>query len=83
MVVDSELRYWQRKKYKGMNGLSTKEYSEKPCWEVARELGDFRSTFNVCKDCIAFVLKNETTILSEEEAHSLENRKVSCCFFNA
>lgn len=83
MAVDRELRYWQKMKYQGMNDLLKKENQGKPCWEVARELGDFRSAFNVCKDCIAFVLKNDTTLLSEEEVHSLENRKVFCSFFNA
>jgi hypothetical protein len=38
-------------------GFSTMEYPEKPCWEMASEVGGFRSAFNICEDCIVFVLK--------------------------
>lgn len=82
MVVNSSLWYWGFKKCKETVSFSTKEYPEKPCWEIASEVGDFRSAFNICEDCIVFVLKNRTTLLSDMEIHSIGNRKVSCKFFN-
>jgi hypothetical protein len=82
MDANRELRYWEKKKHKGINVFSTKEYPEKTCWEMASELGDFRSAFNICEDCIVFILKNGTTLLSEFEIRSIGNRKVSCKFFN-
>ena len=82
MVANSALRYWGIKKCKGVVDFSTKEYSEKPCWEMASEVGDFRSAFNICEDCIVFILKNGTTLLSEKEIRSIEKREVSCKFIN-
>ena len=83
MTLNSALRFWGKEKCKGVVGFSTEEYSEKPCWEMAREIGDFRSAFNICEDCIVFLLKNGTTLLSEQEIRSIGNRKVSCKFVNA
>jgi len=82
MVANSSLRYWGIKKCKEVVGFSTKEYPKKTCWEMASEIGDFRSAFNICEDCIVFVLKKETTVLSEKEILSIGKLKVSCKFFN-
>jgi hypothetical protein len=83
MVANNALRYWGTKKCKEVVGFSTEEYPEKPCWELASEVGDFRSVFNICEDCIVFILKNGTTILSEEEIRSIGNREISCKFYSA
>ena len=83
MSANSALRHWEFNECKGVVGFSTKEYSEKPCWEMASEVDDFRSAFNICEDCIVFLLKNGTTLLSEKEIRSIGNRKVSCKFVNA
>lgn len=32
----------------------------KECWEVAREQDDHRAEFNICPDCLVYVLKNES-----------------------
>ena len=77
-----EIRNWEKKKGKVITGSFHKEYQEKYCWEMAREHGDFRSAFNICDDCIVFILKHGTTILSEKEVRSIEKREVSCSFFN-
>jgi len=82
MVAKSALRYWGIKKYKQVVAFSTEEYPEKPCWAIASEAGDFRSAFNICEDCIVFLLESGTTLLSEEEIRSIENREISCNFFN-
>jgi hypothetical protein len=78
----NELRHWEKKQNKVINGFLNQEYQEKSCWDMAREHGDFRSAFNICDDCIVFILRNGTTILSEKEVRSIEKRKVSCSFFN-
>ena len=51
---------------------------DRPCWEVAQELDDYRSALNVCKDCIVFVSKENTAALSEEEVREILERKVEC-----
>jgi len=50
----------------------------KPCWEVALELDDFRSGLNVCKDCIVYVSKQRSSVLTEEEVRGILQRKVEC-----
>jgi hypothetical protein len=83
MAANSALQYWELEGCKGGAGYSTKEYPEKPCWKTASEVGDFRSAFNVCEDCIVFLLKNGTTLLSEDEIRTIGDREVSCKFFSA
>jgi len=46
-----------------------------PCWEVVREMGYFQSTFNVCKDCIVFVSKQNPPILTARELDSILEHK--------
>ena len=82
MVANSALGNFVIKKFKGVVGFSPQEYPEKPCWEMASEVDDFRSAFNICNDCIVYILKNGSTLLSEKELHSIRKRKVSCKFFN-
>jgi len=78
----NEIRNWEKKKGKVISGFLNKEYQEKSCWEMASEVGDFRSAFNICEDCIVFILKNGATLLSEKEIFSIGKREVSCKFFN-
>ena len=82
MVANSTLRSSGIKKSKG-GVIGIMEYPEKPCWEMASDVDDFRSAFNICEDCIVFILKNGTTLLSEKEIRSIEKRKVSCKFMHA
>jgi hypothetical protein len=51
---------------------------EKSCWQVASELDDYRSAFKICQDCIVFMLKNNESSLSEQEVHTIMERKVAC-----
>ena len=44
---------------------------ETPCWEIAKRVGDFRNVSNTCKDCIVYILKEETYILSIKELHNI------------
>ena len=50
----------------------------RPCWEVAQELDDYRSALNVCKDCIVFISKENSAALSEEEVQKIMERKIEC-----
>ena len=82
-MVANALQYREFEESKRVVGFSTKENPDKPCWEMASEIGDFRSAFNICEDCIVFLLKRGTTsLLSEKEIRSIGNREVSCKFFN-
>jgi hypothetical protein len=51
----------------------------KPCWEIAREnADDYRSFFNVCRDCIVHVLKADNSVLSNREIKIIEGNKLKC-----
>ena len=42
-----------------------------PCWEIARRLEAFNNVSNTCKDCVVYILKEETCILSRKELHNI------------
>ena len=76
MVENSTLQYWEFEECKGEG------FQGIPCWEMASKADDFRNAFNICDDCIVFLLNTATTFLSEKEIRSIGNREVSCKFFN-
>ena len=56
----------------------TPENAGKACWQVARELDDYRSSMNVCKDCIVYISKHASSALSEQEVQAILQHKVEC-----
>lgn len=50
----------------------------RPCWEIARDLDDYRTALNVCKDCIVFLIKQGKSLLSEQEFQEILLHKVNC-----
>ncbi len=40
---------------------------EKECWEIVVELEDYRTQFNICEDCLVYVLKTGKINLSDQE----------------
>jgi hypothetical protein len=48
-------------------------HSSKPCWEAMRELDV--CSFNICKDCLVFVTKQQDSIFSKEEILSIMCQK--------
>ncbi len=48
-------------------------HSSKPCWEVIRDLDVF--WFNICRDCLVYIAKQQNSILSKEEILSIMSQK--------
>ena len=48
---------------------------ETPCWEIAKRIQDFRNVSNTCKDCVVYLLKGETSVLSKEELQNIIKQK--------
>ena len=48
-----------------------KSRPETPCWELAREKGDYRFILQICVDCIVHILKGKNTALSKNEIRSI------------
>ncbi len=47
--------------------------SNRPCWESMRERDIF--IFNVCEDCIVYVIKQKDSIFSREEILNILSQK--------
>ena len=45
------------------------------CWEIVQEMEDYRAEFNICRDCLVYVLKTGTAMLSEQEVVDIANHK--------
>ena len=43
----------------------------KSCWQIASELGDYRTALNVCTDCLVYLSQHENTILSPDEIQNI------------
>lgn len=48
---------------------------ESRCWEIARDLGDYRTSLNVCSDCLVYLSQHENTILSPNEIKKIIESK--------
>lgn len=46
---------------------------DKQCWEVMREIDAL--SFNICRDCIVYVVKQKDSIFSQEEIASIMRQK--------
>jgi len=40
---------------------------EKPCWEIAMESGSDRHALNICRDCIVRLVKEGSSLLSNQD----------------
>ena len=48
------------------------------CWEIARDLGDYRNRLNVCSDCLVYLSQHENAILSPDEIKMIIESKREC-----
>lgn len=51
---------------------------ETPCWEIAREMADYRYILQICTDCIVHVLSAEGAGLSKNDKQTKMLHKASC-----
>ena len=78
MIPNSEWPCWDIMKCQGTESCPAREQLHKDCWEIARELDDYRSAFKICQDCIVYMLKNGNTVLSDKEKKTIVEQKVTC-----
>jgi len=48
------------------------------CWDIASEMDDYRKAFDICKDCIVYMLKAEDTVLTKQEMQTIIDQKNEC-----
>jgi hypothetical protein len=64
-------------KCKGTEDCPARKNTDIPCWEFVKKIDDYRRVFNICKDCVVYMLKGNNTVLSEVDIKSiLENRGI-------
>ncbi len=78
MIPDSKLPCWDIMNCNPDKICPARQNTEKPCWEIAEEFDDYRKAFNVCVDCIVYLLKNGNSVLSEKEINILVKQRADC-----
>jgi hypothetical protein len=58
--------------------IRTRKRPDQNCWEIAREMDDYRKAFGICKDCIVYMLKAENTVLSKQEIKAIVEQRSDC-----
>ena len=69
---------WEITKCAKIEGCLARKHQEVPCWELARELEDYRTILNVCEDCIVYLAHQKNSVLSEEEIRKIMEKKGLC-----
>ncbi len=80
MAEFSSLPCWQIMKCDQKESCPAGEENDSglECWEIARHLGDHRTAFDVCRDCIVYMLKKDNSLLSPKEIQNIMVRKGVC-----
>ncbi|MFZ5798871.1 MAG: hypothetical protein ACOY3O_10650 [Thermodesulfobacteriota bacterium] len=47
--------------------------ADNPCWEVMQKFDSY--SFNICRDCIVYVIKQQNSIFSREEILTIMRKK--------
>lgn len=56
--------------------------SGRPCWEVVTSFDDYRNALNVCGDCVVYVMKQTSGVLSVAQIEEIMAKKGAdrkCC----
>ncbi|MGW8287174.1 MAG: hypothetical protein ACWGOD_02955 [Desulfobulbales bacterium] len=65
-------------KCEGTEDCPARKRPDLNCWEIANEMDDYRKAFNICKDCIVYMLKAENSVLSKQEVQNIMVQKQNC-----
>lgn len=69
MSLRSEWPCWEIMKCDQSQKCPAKENSSKLCWEIVQEYDSY--SFNICRDCLVYVAKQENSKVSSEELLSI------------
>ena len=78
MIPNSDWPCWEIMKCEGTDDCPARKNPNQDCWEIASEMDDYRKAFNICKDCVVYMLKVENTVLSEQEMQNIIKQKGDC-----
>ncbi|MDH3394294.1 MAG: hypothetical protein OEL66_09820 [Desulfobulbaceae bacterium] len=77
-MQQNALPCWEITKCEGTDDCPARMAGDKPCWEIARSLDDYRNALNVCGDCIVYISKHADSVLSAEEINNILEQKGVC-----
>ena len=78
MVPKRDWPCWEIMKCEGTEDCPARKRPDLNCWEIANEMDDYRKAFNICKDCIVYMLKVENTVLTKKEMQAIITNKSAC-----
>ncbi len=74
MSLNSEWPCWEIMQCNPENARQCPAYkSSSPCWDVMRKIDAY--SFNICQDCLVYVIKQKNSMLSKEEIMDIMQRK--------
>ena len=74
MSLNANWPCWEIMKCNPENAKQCPAYkSASPCWEVMRKIDAY--SFNVCRDCIVYVINQKDSIFSNEEILDIMHQK--------
>ena len=78
MIPNSDWPCWEIMKCEGTDDCPARKRPDLNCWDIASEMDDYRKAFDICKDCIVFMLKAEDTVLTKQEVQNIMDQKNGC-----
>ena len=74
MSLRTDWPCWEIMKCNPDNAAQCPAYkADSPCWEVMQKFDAY--SFNICRDCIVYVIKQKDSIFSREEILSIMRQK--------
>lgn len=74
MSLQTEWPCWEIMKCNPDNAAQCPAYkADKPCWEVMQQFDTY--SFNICRDCIVYVIKQKNSIFSSDEIMNIMHKK--------
>jgi len=78
MIPKSDWPCWEIMKCEGTEDCAARKRPDQNCWEIASEMDDYRKAFNICKDCVVYMLKADNSVLSKQEMQTIIKQKSEC-----
>ena len=78
MAPKSDWPCWEIMKCEGSDDCPARKHPDLDCWELAGEMDDYRKAFNICKDCIVYMLKADNSVLTKQEMKAIIDHKTEC-----
>ena len=62
----SDMKCWEIIICDNLDCLARSE-PDTPCWEIAKRIMAFNDIFNICVDCLVYIIHKETSVLTKKE----------------